>query len=420
VPVTREQFAVDVLHGLGIEPTRHNVRAMVGWARIEGGHFNNDARFNLLNTTLRKPGLSTFRSVGKGAADIRIYRNYGQGVQATVDTLKLPAYRGIRRALRGGSADQVAQAIGSSPWGTSAAGVMGAIRGTPVPKHLPRGGAVDGGGGGGAQVTVGPTQVTPGRAAVPALGDILGPLREQLAQGQAQAPAISAPAAPTFAAHPVFAGGFTPAAATGAAPASSIGSDVGSALQEIQQSIDTSIPAGQPQVAPGAVSVSQGSPAGAGGLGSGQGGKGRVVVAPGANAHGKGLQPIVLRSLDALSAALGRTVRVGTGTNHSYLTTSGNVSEHVTGNAADLPMVGQQLTKTLATALFVYGRGKTVQWLQNGGGSRNVKVTRKNALALAKAGGLFNIPRGGGGRYQVIGNTHIGGDHTNHVHVGVR
>jgi hypothetical protein len=33
---------------------------------------------------------------------------------------------------------------------------------------------------------------------------------------------------------------------------------------------------------------------------------------------------------------------------------------------------------------------------------------------MRQDGGLYNI-----GRYQIIFNTHEGGDHTNHLHVGV-
>jgi hypothetical protein len=39
--------------------------------------------------------------------------------------------------------------------------------------------------------------------------------------------------------------------------------------------------------------------------------------------------------------------------------------------------------------------------------------------ARRQTGGLFNLNKGGK-RYQVIFNTQQGGDHTNHLHIGVR
>jgi hypothetical protein len=39
--------------------------------------------------------------------------------------------------------------------------------------------------------------------------------------------------------------------------------------------------------------------------------------------------------------------------------------------------------------------------------------------ARQQRGGLYNIPYGKGRRIQVIFNTHAGGDHTDHLHVGV-
>lgn len=125
------QFSRAVLQGLGVPVTSGALQAMEGWARAEGGHYHNSARYNPLNTTQKMPGSQTFRSVGQGAADIGIYRDWGQGVQATVKTLNNGLYGGIISALRKGDPIAVGHAIDSSRWGTHSA--TSAISGTKAP-----------------------------------------------------------------------------------------------------------------------------------------------------------------------------------------------------------------------------------------------------------------------------------------------
>lgn len=80
---------------------------------------------------------------------------------------------------------------------------------------------------------------------------------------------------------------------------------------------------------------------------------------------------------------------------HSLTTVNGNRSAHADGNAADIPATGAELIRLGRAALIAAGMPA--------------------AQANKQTGGLFNV----GGK-QVIFNTHIGGDHTNHVHVGLR
>lgn len=110
-----EHFAVALLGKLGIAPTRGAVQAMVGWERAEGGHWNNTARYNPLNTTLNLPGSGDTGTQG----NISVYRSPRQGLKATAETLRSGSYKQILAGLRAGDPNQVAQAIGSSPWGTS-------------------------------------------------------------------------------------------------------------------------------------------------------------------------------------------------------------------------------------------------------------------------------------------------------------
>jgi murein DD-endopeptidase MepM/ murein hydrolase activator NlpD len=112
------QWATGVLQGLGIQPSRGALQALEGWARAEGGHTHNGARYNFLNTTQPMPGAGNTGSQG----DIKVYKSLGQGVQATVKTLQNGRYDGIIAGLRAGNPSQVAQAIGRSPWAPSASG----------------------------------------------------------------------------------------------------------------------------------------------------------------------------------------------------------------------------------------------------------------------------------------------------------
>lgn len=126
-----QSFATAVLKGLGAPTTSQNVRAIVGWAKAEGGHFHNDARYNPLNTTQPLPGAGNTGSQG----NVKVYKDWSQGVQATVKTLKNGRYQPILSALaKGDSAEAVANAIGQTPWGTSGGLVRATIGATPALK----------------------------------------------------------------------------------------------------------------------------------------------------------------------------------------------------------------------------------------------------------------------------------------------
>jgi hypothetical protein len=111
---TPRSFARAVLATEGAPRTRCNVRAILAWEAAEGGNWNNTAAYNPLNTTLPEPGSSPMNPVG-----VQSYTSWGQGLQATVDTLNNGNYPGILAALSAGdNAQSVANAVGASPWGT--------------------------------------------------------------------------------------------------------------------------------------------------------------------------------------------------------------------------------------------------------------------------------------------------------------
>lgn len=145
--------------------------------------------------------------------------------------------------------------------------------------------------------------------------------------------------------------------------------------------------------------VTFGDPSGSSGAGAGGSAGGEVRVAPGANRPGAELSPGILKVVGAVAAQAGGPLTIGTGTNHNRLTVNGNVSDHWSGNAADIPASGVQLTRLGQNALIAAGMDP--------------------AQARKQQGGLFNLPYGKRRRIQIIFNTNEGGNHFTHLHVGV-
>lgn len=137
---------------------------------------------------------------------------------------------------------------------------------------------------------------------------------------------------------------------------------------------------------------------------------GAVKIAAGAERPGVGLQKPVLSFLHQLAGASGREVDVTTGTNHNQMTTSGNVSDHWGGNAADLGVGGDARQNA---AVGKKGDLIAAHAIQVASGK-----SFGEALAMARKGGVFNFETKQG-RVQILWRTLTGGNHYNHVHVGV-
>jgi hypothetical protein len=140
-----------------------------------------------------------------------------------------------------------------------------------------------------------------------------------------------------------------------------------------------------------------GAKTGAGSLGQAAGDWAKYVrLGKGADRAGMRTHQAVLMFVGRLGANLGRALTIGTGTNHNeYVLGTHRESAHWEGNAADIPAAGTQLTRMGRRALILAGMDPRE--------ARKVK------------GGLFNI-----GGYQIIFNSNIGGNHYNHLHVGLR
>jgi 3D (Asp-Asp-Asp) domain-containing protein len=135
------------------------------------------------------------------------------------------------------------------------------------------------------------------------------------------------------------------------------------------------------------------------------GARGQVTVAPLANAPGRPVRPELIAFAETVAGIAGRALVISTGTNHSELTVSGNVSDHVLGLAGDFgsvangfPIGGGFGTTLAAAALRAAGLDAPI------------------ALRIAAAGGGHNFCHDGW-RVQVIWRT---GGHFDHVHIGLR
>jgi hypothetical protein len=253
---------------------------------------------------------------------------------------------------------------------------------------------VHGGDAGGMDVSVGSSPASVSLPAPTAGGTGLVDLLQARLQ-QPQGPPVTPPAAPSFAAHPALPATYQPVSAGPPSPPPSSLSDQLSQLQQIGADAQGTP---QPIVSGGGSSVSVTGGGGAGGGGSHSGG---VKVASGANRPGVGLTSALLGFADTVASRAG-PFTITTGTNHNRLTVNGNVSDHYSGNAADIAVpVDSHRGDVIATAAL-----------------ESLGVPQSRARSMAQKGGLFTIPHKGR-RYQVIWKTYEGGNHHNHVHIGV-
>lgn len=105
------------------------------------------------------------------------------------------------------------------------------------------------------------------------------------------------------------------------------------------------------------------------------------------------LSPKTKAFAEAVSAIAGIPIQADTGATHSKYTVNGNISQHWTGDATDIPATGARLIRLGQAALIAAGM--------------NPKKARK------QKGGLYNV-RG----KQIIFATNEGGNHHDHLHIG--
>ena len=134
-------------------------------------------------------------------------------------------------------------------------------------------------------------------------------------------------------------------------------------------------------------------------------GRGELRFAPGVDAA---VTPLIRAIGERIAGLYGKPLVVTSARRPGAITANGNVSDHASGNALDFGMAanggvgdGPVGDRIAADALIVAG------W------------TEPRATAWAKHGGLIDISVAGI-RIQIIWKTDEGGDHHDHVHVGVR
>lgn len=141
---------------------------------------------------------------------------------------------------------------------------------------------------------------------------------------------------------------------------------------------------------------SQSSPSAAGGTAPAVGGRGRLLGRP-IDRPGVPTGKGILRFAAAVADVYGKPVRLGTGTAHNqYVQGTTRQSAHWTGRALDLPTTPGAENLALGRAALV-------------------AAGMPRSQARKASGGVYNI-----GGYQILFNTQIGGNHTNHVHIGLR
>lgn len=335
------------LKAAGYPDTPKNRSFLASWQRWEGGHTNNTARWNYLNTTQDMSGNPTMNSIG-----VRVYRSLDEGARAFAKTIKNGRYGDLDAALLAGDPYTKKAVDGLSVW----------LAGKVTPSGIAYASRILG--------THAPAESSVGKDFVNDDAGTLGArspdqLREQALQGL----------------QDIGTGKKTSTDALG---------DLGRLTESLSKVPDV-VPTAQ---TPGAAPGSDGA-ATAGFESHGDWSK-WVTLADGADRPGVHTQEGVLQFVGTLGASVGKRLTIGTGTNHNQMTTSGNVSDHWRGDAGDIPATGDFLTKLGYNALIQAGMPKA------------------QALKAARKGGLFNI-----GGYQIIFKTTIGGNHWNHLHVGL-
>lgn len=121
----------------------------------------------------------------------------------------------------------------------------------------------------------------------------------------------------------------------------------------------------------------------------------KASLAPGADRPGMPTSPALMSFANNVARVAGSNIAVTTGTNHNqFVKGTSRQSEHWSGNAGDIAASGARLVALGQAALIAAGADP--------------------AWARKQTGGLFNI-----NGYQIIFNTNEGGNHFDHLHVGV-
>jgi hypothetical protein len=144
--------------------------------------------------------------------------------------------------------------------------------------------------------------------------------------------------------------------------------------------------------------------------GAASAGDGEVEVAAGANKPGLDITDVAMDFFKKAAGIYGKKLICTTGTNHDQYTADGNVSDHYSGNACDFGMVANGGTDDGPV-----GNAIMTACLEAAGDSHD------DAVKTAEIrNGPVQDRTSGGLRVQCIWGTNAGGNHHNHVHMGVK
>lgn len=143
-------------------------------------------------------------------------------------------------------------------------------------------------------------------------------------------------------------------------------------------------------------------------------GDGHVSIAPGANRPGVMIHQHVIDFLEIVASHTSEDIRINYGTNHSPTTTSGKPSDHWTGDAADINVGGDAQTSKDAGS-----KGDNIATAALVALGIRRDIAREWATSGALNFGVASNHQWRGHRVQVGWRTFVGGNHFNHVHIGV-
>jgi hypothetical protein len=119
-PNTDNAFYERVLKDLGVPVTEGNILFLKGVRQSEGAN----ARYNPFNTTMKRQGSTCYNvlkrdSFGGCKSGVQNYLSQEDGIDATVDTLKLNYYKDVVNGMRNDVGPvELSRRWSASPWGT--------------------------------------------------------------------------------------------------------------------------------------------------------------------------------------------------------------------------------------------------------------------------------------------------------------
>lgn len=144
-------------------------------------------------------------------------------------------------------------------------------------------------------------------------------------------------------------------------------------------------------------------------------GDGKVQIAPGANRPGVEIKQHVIDFLTEVATQTTEKIEIVTGTNHNQMSTSGLQSDHWTGDAADIGVGGDARSSKDAGK-----KGDNIATAAEIVCGLDPKLARSRARNGDLNFGLYSTFNWHGYRIQIGWRTLVGGNHYNHVHIGVR